>query len=412
MFHFRCGLFSLIAVAGCVLAGIPGCKPPEENGGGGGNVTEANGKPGGGNSPTSLKSIPSTDEGKMTVTKKEWGTMPDGTPVELYTLSNQAGIEVDVTTFGAMLTRVAVPDRDGNAENVTLCLESLEDYRAGHPYFGCVVGRYANRIADGRFSLDGKEYKLATNNGKNHLHGGNEGFDKKVWQAEPIESDEAVGVRLTYTSPDGEEGYPGELSATVRYELTAENELVMDYTAVTDAPTVVNLTNHAYWNLGGADSGSVLDQQLVIEADEFLPVDDTLIPLGTPMAVAGTAMDFRQGETIGARIDQVEGGYDHCYLLNKTADGEMSLAARLGDPESGRVMEVYTTQPAMQLYSGNFLDGSLSAHGNTYNKHGAVCLETQHFPDSPNQPSFPSTVLRPGEKYHQRTVHKFFVSEP
>jgi len=419
MLRNRVSLFVLGVVVIFGLTGPLGCNPPQNgddaNGAGGdGGTTAGNGpdsRPNGNGSSTNLNEIPSNNEGKMSVTKKQWGTMPDGTVVEQYTLANEAGIEVDVATYGGLLTRVAVPDHDGKTENVTLALESLADYREGHPYFGCIVGRYANRIADGRFTLDGKQYELATNNGKNHLHGGDEGFDKKVWQAEPVESEESVGVRLTYVSPDGEEGYPGKLTTTVRYELTADNELIMDYTAVTDAPTVVNLTNHAYWNLGGADSGSVLDHELVIMADEFLPVDHTLIPLGQPMSVADTAMDFRDGTKIGARIDQVEEGYDHCYVLNKPRDAEMPLAARLSDPQTGRVMEIYTTQPGVQLYTGNFLDGSLSAHGNTYNKHAAVCLETQHFPDSPNQPQFPSTVLRPGEKYHQRTVHKFYVRE-
>ena len=362
-------------------------------------------------SPTPTHELPTNPESDMSIERTTLGTLDDGTEVQQYTLRNAAGVEVDVMTYGATLRRVAVPDRDGKTENVTLHLDSLDDYVAGHPYFGSIVGRYANRIAEGRFALDGTDYTLATNNGPNHLHGGEVGFDKRVWQTEPVERDDAVGVRLTYVSPDGEEGYPGTLTTTVLYELTDDNRLVIDYTAVTDQPTVVNLTNHAYWNLGGATSGSALDHQLMIHADGFLPVDHGLIPLGPVEPVADTPMDFRQPETIGARIDRVEGGYDHCYVLNKPRGEDLPLAARLIDPDSGRVMEVRTTQPAIQFYSGNFLDGSLSANGHAYRKHAGVCLETQHFPNSPNQPDYPSTVLRPGETFHERTEHKFRVQD-
>ena len=362
-------------------------------------------------SPTPTHELPTKPESNMSIERTTLGTLDDGTEVQQYTLRNAAGVEVDVMTLGATLRRVAVPDRDGKNENVTLHLDSLDDYVAGHPYFGSIVGRYANRIAQGRFTLDGTEYTLATNNGPNHLHGGEVGFDKRVWQAEPVERDDAVGLRLTYVSPAGEEGYPGTLTTTVLYELTDDNRLVFDYTAVTDQPTVVNLTNHAYWNLGGATSGSVLDHRLMINADGFLPVDHGLIPLGPVEPVADTPMDFRQPETIGARIDQVEGGYDHCYVLNKPRGEDLPLAARLVDPDSGRVMEVRTTQPAVQFYSGNFLDGTLSANGHAYRKHAGVCLETQHFPNSPNQPEYPSTLLQPGETFHERTEHKFLVQD-
>ncbi len=360
---------------------------------------------------TTLHPLPAGSETEMGVQVQNIGKMPEGDAVEQYTLTNANGVQVTVMTYGATITSVVVPDRDGKFENVTLRLDSLDDYFAGHPYLGSLVGRYANRIAKGRFTLDGVEYTLATNNGPNHLHGGLQGFDKQLWQAKPEEFEDAVGLTLTYTSPDGEEGYPGTLTATVLYKLTNDNELVMDYTATTDKPTVVNLTNHAYWNLAGAGSGSVLGHELTLNADRFLPVDDTLIPLGAPATVEGTPMDFRTPHTIGARIDQVEGGYDHCYVLNPSAPGAMSLAARLVDPVSGRAMEVHTTQPGVQLYTGNFLDGTLRGEGKAYERHAALCLETQHFPNSPNQPDYASTVLRPGETYRQTTVHRFLIAE-
>jgi aldose 1-epimerase len=361
--------------------------------------------------PINIHAIPPGSETEMGVHKRVIGKMRDGTEVQQYVMTNASGVRVTVMTYGATITSVVLPDRDGKFENVTLYLDSFDNYLAGHPYFGSAVGRYANRIARGRFVLDGTEYTLATNNKPNHLHGGPTGFGKRLWKAEAVESEDSVGVALTYTSADGEEGYPGTLTATVLYKLTNQNELVMDYTATTDKPTVVNLTNHAYWNLAGAGSGTVLDHVLVINADRFLPVDDTLIPLGDPEEVEGTPMDFRQPKTVGSRIEQVEGGYDHCYVLNQPSAGEMTLAARLVDPGSGRAMEVHTTQPAVQLYTGNFLDGSLSGDGKSYGQHAALCLETQHYPDSPNRPEYPSTVLRPGETYRQTTVHKFLLAE-
>jgi len=345
----------------------------------------------------------------MTLTKRPYGQLEDGTEIEQYTLSNGKGLTVKVITYGAMITAVEVPDRDGKIENITLFRDSLEDYLAGHPYFGCAVGRYANRIAQGKFTLDGTEYTLATNDGANHLHGGEKGFDKLVWKAKPIEEKDFVGVRFKLVSPDGDEGYPGTLTATVTYAVTDEDELIMKYTAKTDKPTVVNLTNHAYWNLAGAGSGDVLNHELMLNADGYLPVDEGLIPLGTVASVKGTPMDFTQPKTIGSRIEQVEGGYDHCYVLNKEAGKKRTLAARVVEPTSGRVMEIYTTQPAIQFYTGNFLDGTISGGGVDYQKHYAFCLETQHYPDSPNQPNFPTTVLRPGETYRQSTVHRFSV---
>ncbi len=347
----------------------------------------------------------------MSIEKAAFGKMPDGTRVDQYTLTNANGLRVKIITYGATLTAVEAPDRNGKLDVVTLHLESLDDYLAGHPYFGSTVGRYANRIAKGKFTLDGAEHTLATNNGENHLHGGIKGFDKLVWDAKPVEGEGFVGVELTLVSPDGDEGYPGRLAATATYKLTSDDELRMEYTATADKPTHVNLTNHAYWNLAGAGSGDVLDHVLMLQADRYLPVDDGLIPLGELAGVTGTPMDFTKPKTIGSRIAQVEGGYDHCYVLNKEEAGGMSLAARVVEPASGRVMEIYTTQPGIQLYTGNFLDGTLTVAGAPCRKHYAFCLETEHFPDSPNRPEYPSTVLRPGETYRQVTVHKFRVEK-
>ncbi|NMC19695.1 MAG: galactose mutarotase, partial [Thermogutta sp.] len=297
----------------------------------------------------------------------------------------------------------------GDRDNVTLYLETAEEYVQGHPCLGSVCGRYANRIAGGRFVLDGVEYRLAQNNGPNHLHGGIEGFHKKNWTAETVEEEGYVGVRFSLESPDGDEGYPGTLKAAVTYRLTPDNRLEMEYEATTDKPTVVNLTNHAYWNLAGAGNGDVLAHLLRINADRYLPVDATLIPLGPPAPVENTPFDFRQEKPIGRDIALTNGGYDHCFVLNRTQDDALELCAVLRDPKSGRVMEVFTTQPGVQVYTANGLNGSLGAGGKPYPKYGAVCLETQHFPDSPNRPEYPSTVLRPGEKYRQLTVHHFSV---
>jgi aldose 1-epimerase len=351
-----------------------------------------------------------TSEAKMSISKESLGKTAEGAEVDQYTLGNGNGLRVKIMTYGATITSVEVPDRNGKSENVTLHLDSLADYLKGHPFFGSTVGRYANRIAKGKFTLDGKQYTLATNNGPNHLHGGIKGFDKVVWKAEPVESDASVGVVFSYESADGEEGYPGALSVRVTYSLTNDDELKMAYWAKTDKPTVLNLTNHTYWNLGDGGASDVLGYELTLNADRYLPVDAGLIPLGELKNVKGTPMDFLRPNTIGARIKQVEGGYDHCYVLNKEpGEKGLSLAARVVAPKSGRVMEVYTTQPAIQFYSANFLDGTLHADGKTYGPHFAFCLETQHYPDSPNQPTFPTTVLKPGEEYEQLTVHKFSV---
>ena len=345
----------------------------------------------------------------MSIEKTAFGKMPDGTQVDRYTLANTHGLTIKIITYGATLTAVEMPDRQGNRDVVTLYLDSLDDYLAGHPFFGSIAGRYANRIARGKFSLDGKAYTLATNNNENHLHGGTKGFDKAVWKAEPAQGDGFVAVTFTHVSPDGDEGYPGTLTATATYTLTDDNELRMEYTATTDKPTVVNLTNHAYWNLAGAGSGDVLGHELMLNADRYLPVDQGLIPLGRLAPVQGTPMDFTQAQAIGSRIARVEGGYDHCYVLNKKEGEKLTLAARVVEPKSGRVMEIYTTQPGIQLYTGNFLDGTLTVAGKPCRRHYGFCLETEHFPDSPNRPEYPSTVLRPGETYHEVTLHKFSV---
>lgn len=354
---------------------------------------------------------PDSETLSMNPAKDTYGGMPDGTTVYRYTMTNAHGLKVRVITYGATIASVDVPDRHGRLENVTLYCDSLRDYANNQSYFGCVVGRYANRIAKGKFSLDGTEYTLATNNNANHLHGGKKGFDKCVWDAVPVRGKGFAGVTLSLMSPDGDEGYPGTFNAKVTYTLTDNDELKMEYTATTDKPTVVNLSNHAYWNLAGAGAGDVLGHVLTINADRYLPVDAGLIPLGKLETVKGTPMDFTTPHTIGSRIDQVEGGYDHCYVLSKKKADDLTLAVRLSEPTRGRVMEVWSTQPGLQLYTGNFLDGSASGGGVAYQQHFAVCLETEHFPDSPNHPDFSSTVLRPGQTYHQVTVHKFSIGE-
>ncbi len=347
----------------------------------------------------------------MSITKKSFGKTPDGTEVDLYTLANANGLTVEVMTYGATITSVETPDRNGKSENITLGMNSLDEYIAGHPFFGSIAGRFANRIAGGRFTIDGTQYTLATNNNQNHLHGGEVGFDKKVWAAETTEEDGAVALRLTYESPDGEEGYPGTLSVTTTYILSDDDHLMMVYTATTDKSTHVNLTNHAYWNLGGQDSGKILDHELIIDADNYLAVDEGSIPLGPLSPVKGTEMDFSELATIGSRIDQTDSGYDHCYVLNKEPDDlatkMLTPAAMVHDPASGRTMEVFTTQPGVQLYTANFLDGGPRSGG--FSNHTGFCLETQHYPDSPNRPEFPSTLLKPGETYEEVTVHRFGV---
>jgi aldose 1-epimerase len=348
-----------------------------------------------------------------TVQRAPFGKTPGGQDVESFTLKNTGGIEVRVITYGATITSITTPDRNGAMADIVLGFDSLDGYLGDHPYFGAVVGRYANRIANARFSIDKNVYEVAANNGRNHLHGGIKGFDKQVWTPEIIGSN---AIRLSRLSPDGEEGYPGELQVAVVYSLTNYNELIVEYQASTDLPTHVNLTQHSYFNLAGAGSGDVLDHQLTIEADRYTPVDEALIPTGELAAVDGTPFDFRKPATIGARINAAHpqlrrgNGYDHNWVLNKRGDA-LQLAARVVEPKSGRVLEVATTEPGMQFYTGNFLDGSMTGKSDrAYGRRGGFCLETQHYPDSPNQPEFPSTVLRPGSTYSSRTVFKFDIS--
>ncbi len=347
----------------------------------------------------------------MGIAKKPFGKTKDGVEVDLYKLTGGKGLTIEVMTYGATLTSVAAPDREGKSQNITLNMKTFDDYLAGHPFFGSVAGRFAGRISHGRFDIDGHSYSLATNEGEHHLHGGNLGFDKKVWAAEAVEEDGSVALRLTYTSPDGEEGYSGTLTVTMTYKLTGGNQMEMAYTATTDRPTHVNLTNHAYWNLAGQDAGGILDHELTINADNYQPVDETITPLGPLCPVKDTEMDFTQPHTIGSRIDKTAGGYDHCYMLNKKPGDleskKLTPAATAYDPKSGRTMEVLTTQPGVQLYTGNFLDGSSESGG--FKKRAAFCLETQHYPDTPNHPEYPSTLLLPGETYEEVTVHRFGV---
>jgi len=332
----------------------------------------------------------------------------DNQDIHLFTLTNTLGMVVTITNYGGIVTSIQIPDKDGNLGEVTLGFDDLDSYLDGHPYFGSIVGRYGNRIARGSFELDGETYTLARNNGENSLHGGDIGFDKKVWEAEHFESERGVGVQLHYLSPDMEEGYPGNLDIYVTYLLTNENALMITYKATTDKATPVNLTYHGYFNLSGGQE-DILNHELMIHADRYVVVNENLIPTGELRPCAGTAMDFTTMQPIGARIEQVEGGYDHTYVINREGDG-LELVARVYDPLTGRQMDVYTTEPGVQFYTGNFLDGTLIGWNDVvYGKHFGFCLETQHFPDSPNQPGFPNTILRPGETYAQTTMYKFGV---
>ncbi|MGB8473128.1 MAG: aldose epimerase family protein [Candidatus Acidiferrum sp.] len=344
------------------------------------------------------------------VAKAPFGKLPDGTEIESYTLYNSRGAHAKVITFGATLTELFVPDRHGKMGDVVLGFDNLDGYDSGpHPYFGATIGRYANRIAKGKFTLDGKEYQLAINNGPNSLHGGKVGFDRRVWKAEELKDKEGAAVRFTYFSKDGEENFPGNLKVSVTYTLTNTNELKLQYSAETDKDTILNLTNHSYFNLSGTDTGNILKYVLYINADKYTPVDSTLIPTGKIESVAGTPLDFRKPTAIGARIGELKeiGGYDHNLVLNGKA-GTLRLAAKVVDPESGREMEVFTTQPGVQFYSAIGLNGSIKGKGGVaYEKYGAICLETQHFPDSPNHPNFPSAVLKAGGHFHSETIYKF-----
>lgn len=352
-------------------------------------------------------------KGKSEVKKQSFGKMPDGTPVDLYTLSNGIGMEARITTYGGAVVSLTAPDRAGKFADVVLGMDALDGYRGQKVFFGALIGRYGNRIGHARFVLEGKTYQLPANDGANTLHGGPEGFDKKVWQAAEAKSADGPALALTYVSKDGEEGFPGTLTAKVVYTLTNKNELQIDYTATTDQPTVLNLTNHSYFNLAGAGEGDILQHQVTINADRFTPVDAGLIPTGELREVKGTPFDFTKATAIGARIGQADeqlklgGGYDHNWILNRNQNG-LTKAAEVYEPKTGRVMEVLTSQPGLQFYTGNFLDGTVHGKGGkVYPRRGAFCMETQHYPDSPNKPSFPSTELKPGMTYHATTVFRF-----
>lgn len=350
----------------------------------------------------------------MNIEEHAFGQTTDGKEVSIYTLKNDQDVVANITNYGGIVVSLKVPDQRGNFDDVVLGFDTLAEYLSDTPYFGAIIGRYANRIAYGKFTLNGVEYTLAQNDGNNHLHGGRKGFDKVVWDVRGKTITDGVSLELNYLSRDGEEGYPGNLELSVVYTLTNENALRIEYVATTDQETVVNLTNHSYFNLLGATSGKgILDHEIMLDADRFTAGDAGLIPTGELRNVQGTPLDFKESTAIGIRMtepyDQLvaAGGYDHNWVLN-TDDGSLALAARVYEPTSGRVMEVRTTEPGIQFYTGNFLDGSITGKGNVvYNKHSGLCLETQHFPDSPNQSTFPSTVLKPGEKYTQTTVYAF-----
>lgn len=349
---------------------------------------------------------------KPGVHKSSFGKMQDGTEVDLYTLINNNGLICKITTYGGIITELHVPDKDGKLGDIVLGFDNLDGYLKGHPYFGALIGRVGNRIAKGKFTLEGKTYTLATNNGPNHLHGGIKGFDKVVWKGEIEPSQLGPSIKLTYTSADGEEGYPGELYVIVIYTLTEKNELRIDYMAKSTKATPVNLTNHSYYNLAGV--GDILNHVVTFKADHYTPVDATLIPTGEIAKVVKTPMDFRKPHTIGERIRQIKSdpvGYDHNFVLNSQGKS-LALAARVEEPKTGRIMEISTTEPGVQFYSGNFLDGSLTGkRGVVYKQYYGFCMETQHFPDSANQPKFPSTILFPNEPYNSTTIHKFTVKK-
>ena len=347
------------------------------------------------------------------ITKTPFGKMPDGRSVERYTLRNAGGAEVSIITYGGIVTALKVPDRAGKSGDVVLGYDSLDEYLKNGQYFGALIGRYGNRIAGGKFSLDGQTFTLPRNNGSNCLHGGDHGFDKVLWTATPRETDLGPALELTYFSKDGEEGFPGNLKVTAVYTLTTDNALRVDFTATTDRPTVCNLTHHSYFNLAG--TGDILGYSLMIAADRFTPVNASLIPTGELQPVAATPFDFTSSQKIGARINddnkqlRFGQGYDHNWVLNKPA-GELGLAARVADPQSGRVLEVFTTEPGLQFYSGNFLGDTYGKSGTVYHHRWALCLEPQHYPDSPNHPKFPSTELKPGQTYKNTIIYRFSVN--
>jgi aldose 1-epimerase len=347
------------------------------------------------------------------VTKAPFGKLPDGTAVDGYTITNDRGTTMHVMTYGGIITSLRVADRTGKVDDIVLGFDSLAGYLKDSPYFGAIVGRYANRIAKGRFTLNGKTYQLPINNGQNSLHGGTKGLDKVVWTAAPFQNESAAGVVLTYTSPDGDQGYPGKLDVRVRYTLNDRNELAIEYHATTDKATPINISQHTYFNLTGGAQRDILAHVLMLNASRYTPVDSTLIPTGALPSVAGTPFDFRTPTAIGARINEpneqlkIAGGYDHNWVLDHKGNGP-THAVHVLEPTSGRTLDVYTDQPGVQFYSGNFLDGTITGKGGrVYGHRFGFCLETQHFPDSPNHPSFPSTILRPGHAFNSRTVFVF-----
>lgn len=350
----------------------------------------------------------------LSISSESFGTSPAGVAADIFTLTNANGMIVKITNFGGIITEIHVPDRQGHFTDVNLGFDSIEPYHKDAPYFGALIGRFGNRIARGKFTIDGTTYEVATNNGNNHLHGGLVGFDKVVWDAESFEAEESVGIRLKYLSVDGDQGYPGNLDVSVIYELTNANEIKVKYHAVTDKATPVNLTQHAYFNLAGK-GGDILNHEVMINADKFTAIDGEAIPTGELPSVANTPFDFRTPHLVGERInddhEQLKNGngYDHNFVLNKAHPKELSLAARVCEKNSGRVLEVYTQEPGVQFYSGNWMDGSLTGKGWNYTRRCGLCLEPQHFPDSPNQPSFPNTILRPGEVYSSEMSYKFSV---
>lgn len=342
------------------------------------------------------------------VAETAWGET-DGKKVMLYTLTNSNGVEVKISNYGGTITSWVTPDKSGNKSDIVLGFDNLEGYLNKPPYFGATIGRYGNRIANGKFTIDGKTYDLAANDGKNHLHGGEKGFDKVVWDVMPSANNNAL--TLHYISKDGEEGYPGNLDVTVMFTLTSDNELRIEYNAKTDKATPVNLTNHSYFNLTGDVSNTILNHVLWVDADRYTPVDKGLIPTGELKSVKGTPFDFTEPTKIGSRIDAVEGGYDHNFVLNNS-DSSLKLVAYVTDSVSGRRLDVSTTEPGLQFYTGNFLNGSIqTSNGKSIGKNSAFCLETQHFPNSPNQPSFPSTILQPGQQYHTVTTYKVSITK-
>lgn len=350
------------------------------------------------------------------ISSRPFGNLPGGQEVTEFTFANSNGMEVKIMDFGGIITSLKVPDRDGNIEDIVLGFDNLQGYLGEHPYFGALIGRYGNRIAKGKFTLEGNEYTLAVNNGENHLHGGLKGFDKVMWDAVIIENEAVVGLKLHYLSKDMEEGYPGNLDVEVVYTISDKNEIKVDYRATTDKTTVINLTQHSYFNLEGKGSENILDHEVMIKADNFIPVDPGLIPTGELVPVTGTPFDFSQLTKVGGHINddnaqiKIGGGYDHCWVLNKSDENALDWVIKVLGPVKGRVMEMATTEPGVQFYSGNFLDGTLTGKDDvTYPHRYAFCLETEHYPDSPNQPQFPSSVLRPGEEYKSTTIFKFSI---